>query len=79
LLVRETVLLAVIGSVIGIIFAFVARWLITTLVPASLPVIIVTDWWWRAALIAVAGAVLGAVYPGTKAAKQDTIEALAYE
>jgi putative ABC transport system permease protein len=79
LLVRETVLLAAIGSVIGIVFAFVARWLITTLVPASLPVIIVTEWWWRAALIAVVGAVLGAVYPGAKAAKQDTIEALAYE
>ena len=79
LLLRETVVLAAIGSVVGIGLAFVARWLITTLVPASLPVIVVPDWWWRAALISLAGAVLGAVYPGTKAARQDTVEALTYE
>jgi putative ABC transport system permease protein len=42
-------------------------------------VALVPDWWWRAALIALAGAILGAIYPGTKAARQDTIEALSYE
>ncbi|MGH9632661.1 MAG: ABC transporter permease, partial [Bryobacteraceae bacterium] len=79
LLLRETIVLALIGSIIGILLAFVVRWLITAIVPASLPVIIVPEWWWRAALISIAGATLGAVYPGTKAARQDTIEALAYE
>ena len=49
------------------------------IVPASLPVVNAPDWWWKAALISLAGAVLGAIYPGTKAARQDTIEALAYE
>jgi putative ABC transport system permease protein len=79
MLMRETVLLAVIGSVIGIVLSFVAKWAITSFVPSSLPVVAVPDWWWRAALISLAGAMLGAVYPGTKAARQDTIEALAYE
>jgi putative ABC transport system permease protein len=79
MLVRETVLLSIIGSIIGILLAFVARWAIVAMVPASLQILIVPDWWWRAALIALAGAVLGSLYPGLKAAKQDTIEALAYE
>jgi putative ABC transport system permease protein len=56
-----------------------AKWAILSLVPASLPVIAVPDWWWRAGLISLSGAMLGAIYPGTKAARQDTIEALAYE
>jgi putative ABC transport system permease protein len=42
-------------------------------------VIDVPDWWPRAALIALSGAILGAIYPGLKAARQDAIEALAYE
>ena len=79
MLMRETVLLAVIGSVVGIALSFVAKWAITSFVPSSLPVVSVPDWWWRSALISLAGAMLGAVYPGTMAARQDTIEALAYE
>ena len=79
MLMRETAVLAVVGSIIGIGLSFVAKWAIMTFVPSSLTVIAVPDWWWRAALISLAGAVLGAIYPGTKAARQDTIEALAYE
>lgn len=79
MLVRETVFLAIIGSLFGIALAFAARWAIMSFVPASLPVVVVPEWWWRAGLIALAGSVLGALYPGTKAARQDTIEALAYD
>jgi putative ABC transport system permease protein len=79
MLLRETVLLALAGSLLGIGLSFLTRWLIMALVPASLPVVNVPDWWWRAALISLAAAVLGAVYPGLKAARQDAIEALAYE
>ena len=79
MLVRETLLLAAIGSVIGIGLAWVAKWVIMSLVPASMPMMVVPDWWWRAALIALVGSVLGALYPGMKAARQDTVEALTYE
>ena len=79
MLLRETVVLALIGSVIGIGLAWVARYVILTFVPSSLPVVMVPEWWWRAGLISLAGSVLGAFYPGLKAARQDTIEALTYE
>jgi putative ABC transport system permease protein len=56
-----------------------ARALIVTLAPASLNVVNVPDWWPKAAAIALTGALLGAIYPGLKAARQDAIEALSYE
>jgi putative ABC transport system permease protein len=79
ILFRETIVLAVLGSIIGILLSFVAKGLIMRLVPASLQVVDVPSWWPIAALIAIIGAVLGALYPGLKAARQDAIEALAYE
>jgi putative ABC transport system permease protein len=79
ILVREAVLLALAGCLIGILLSFGAKALIMGLMPASLQVINVPDWWPRAAAIALAGALLGAIYPGLKAARQDAIEALAYE
>ena len=36
-------------------------------------------WILRAGLIAIGGAVLGAIYPAFKAAQKDPIDALAYE
>ena len=63
----------------GILLSFAAKALIVSLVPASLPVVTTPDWWPYAAAIAFGGALLGAVYPGLKAARQDAIEALAYE
>ena len=47
--------------------------------PASLQVVTAPDWWPIAAAIAIGGALIGAMYPGLKAARQDAIEALAYE
>lgn len=78
-LLRETALLAIAGSVIGILLSFVTRWAIQTLVPASLQQKIVPEWWPWTTLIALTGALLGTLYPALKAAKQDTIEALAYD
>lgn len=79
ILFRETVLLALVGSAAGILFTYGTRWVIMTLVPASLTQIIVPRWWPIASMIALAGALFGAVYPGLKAANQDAVEALAYE
>jgi putative ABC transport system permease protein len=79
LLVRETAMLAILGSVLGIAFSFGTRWLIAALVPASLAQHIVPSWWPVATAIALAGALLGTAYPGFRAARQDPIEALSYE
>jgi putative ABC transport system permease protein len=50
----------------------------TTFVP-TMPTAIMQDWWPIAGLIALGGALIGAIYPGLKAARQDPIEALAYD
>jgi putative ABC transport system permease protein len=49
------------------------------LIPASLTQAIVPEWWPIAGVIAMTGAILGALYPAMSAARQDPIEALAYE
>jgi putative ABC transport system permease protein len=79
IIVRETLLLAVAGSLVGIVLTYGTRWVVMTLVPASLTQKIVPGWWTIAGAIAVAGALVGSVYPAWKAARQDAIEALAYE
>jgi putative ABC transport system permease protein len=78
ILLRETVLLALVGSAIGIVVTYGARALITLLVPTMIQEI-VPDWWPISTAISVAGALCGALYPGLKAARQDVIDALAYE
>jgi putative ABC transport system permease protein len=79
ILVREALILAIVGCLIGIILSFGTKALIMGLVPASLQVIDAPDWWPKSAAIAIVGALLGAIYPGMKAARQDAIEALAYD
>ena len=79
ILVREAVLLAVAGFIFGIILFFFAQACIAVFIPATLAVVNVPEWYPIAGGIAVLGALLGAIYPGLKAARQDAIEALAYE
>lgn len=67
------------GTFVGIAFSFVTRWIMHLVMPASLPQAIVIDWWPIAGAIAMGAALLGAVYPGVVAVRQDPIEALAYE
>lgn len=79
ILLRETVLIALAGSVVGIALSFLTRYIIHRVATATLIEAIVPEWWPIATAIAVMGAVLGAVYPGLKAARQEAVEALAYE
>ncbi|HXJ41571.1 MAG TPA: FtsX-like permease family protein [Bryobacteraceae bacterium] len=67
------------GTILGIILSFAARAVIHAAAPASLPQTIVYSWWPRAGAIAMGAALLGAIYPGMMAVRQDPIEALAHE
>jgi putative ABC transport system permease protein len=79
ILLRETLLLAIFGTVLGIVLTYGTQWLMQHSVPASLVQETVYSWWPIAGGIAIVGALLGAVVPGTKAVKQDVTEALSYE
>jgi putative ABC transport system permease protein len=79
ILFRETLLLALLGSVLGIALTYGTQWLMRHAVPASLVQETVYGWWPIATGIAIVGALLGAIVPGIKAVKQDVTEALSYE
>jgi putative ABC transport system permease protein len=78
MLLRETVLLALIGSVAGILMTYGAQFLLRTFAP-TFPMMIVVKWWPITAALALGGSLIGALLPGFKAAKQDAIEALSYD
>jgi putative ABC transport system permease protein len=79
LLFRETLLIAMIGTFAGILMTYGTQWLMMHAVPATLTQETVYEWWPIAGAISVSGALLGAIFPGWKAVKQDVIQALAYE
>jgi len=74
---RETVLLALGGIVVGIVFSLAVRSGIDH--RSTLRVIVTGGWILKATAIAIVGAILGALYPAYKAAQKDPIDALAYE
>jgi len=75
---RETLLLAAIGIILGIILSLVTRKVITDIRPVQ-RLYWSYVWVLRATMIAVVGAIAGALYPAFKAAQRDPIDALAYE
>ena len=75
---RETVLLALGGIVLGIVVSLGARAALAHRFPL-LQVVVDGGWIVRSTLIAVGGAIAGALYPAFKAAQKDPIDALAYE
>ena len=79
ILLRETLLLALLGTAFGILFTYGTQWMMKHSVPASLVQETVYGWWPIAGGIAILGALLGAVMPGYKAVRQDVTEALSYE
>jgi putative ABC transport system permease protein len=77
-IVRETLLIAVVGVILGIVMSIAARRVIMFEKPV-LRLFWSNAWALRAALIAIVGATAGASYPAYKAAQKDPIDALAYE
>ena len=75
---RETALLALAGIIVGILFSLAARVFILQKLPL-LRVVLSGGWILRATVIAIVGAIAGALYPAYKAAQKDPIDALAYE
>lgn len=63
IILAEAIVLALGGTIFGILMSFGAWWLIRTLVPSSLPMMIVPLWWPIAGAITLVGAGLGALYP----------------
>jgi putative ABC transport system permease protein len=75
---RETVLLAILGIALGIAISYLASAIIVNRF-ATLRVVVPAGWIGYTILIAITGAILGAIYPALKAARKDPIDALAYE
>ena len=75
---RETLLLAIVGIIVGIILSMVTRRVIMFERPVQ-RLYWSNAWVLRATLIAIVGALAGALYPAFKAAQRDPIDALAYE
>jgi len=75
---RETVLVALAGIALGIGASLLMRHVVLHNF-RTLAILITPGWMLRASLIAIGGALLGAFYPALRAARQDPIEALAYE
>jgi putative ABC transport system permease protein len=78
LILRETILLAILGTAVGIITSYIATHAIKARYE-TLPLSIQPPWVGYAIAIAIIGAMLGAIYPALKAAQKDPIDALAYE
>lgn len=74
---KEAVFLSLLGVVAGIAGSWLAQLGITR--ATSLIVVIEPKWVAIAALVALAGGALGALYPSLRAAHQDPVEALSYE
>jgi putative ABC transport system permease protein len=79
LLLKETLLLSVSGTVAGILLTYTAQLFMKYFVPSSLVQETVYAWWPIAACIAIVGALMGASSLVVKAVHQDVTAALAYE
>jgi putative ABC transport system permease protein len=79
LILAEAFFLGFAGTIVGILLSYASHYGIHAAMPASLPQAIVYSWWPIAGSVAMGAALLGALYPGMLAVRQDPIEALAYE
>jgi putative ABC transport system permease protein len=75
---READFLSVVGILLGYAVALVARKIILGAFP-TLSIDLTVEWAFYAAVLALAGSTLGALYPALRAARLDPVDALAYE
>ena len=78
MLLGETLILTAFGSFLGIALTFFVQAVMKQAKPDT-PILITGDWVLLAALLALAGAAIGATYPSLRAASYDPVVALAYE
>jgi putative ABC transport system permease protein len=79
ILLREAIALGFLGALTGIVLSFGTKWLIDTLIPASMQAAIVPSWWPIAIAVTLVGALFGALYPAIKASHQDALDSLSYD
>ncbi len=75
---RETGLLAIVGTVLGVAATFLLSHILHSKFP-TMAFAVTGQWVINAVLIAMVGALIGALYPALKAARKDPIDALSYE
>jgi len=78
MILREAALLGAVGIVVGYAIAAIARKSILANHP-TLFIELTAQWAGYAALLALAGSIVGAFYPAMRAARLDPVDALAYE
>jgi putative ABC transport system permease protein len=78
MLLGETLVLALLGTTVGILLTFLTQGILKETNP-GLTVLITPAWVFSAIGLAIAGAAAGAIYPALRAASYDPVVALAYE
>ncbi len=78
MLLGETLILTLMGTVLGIALTFTTQVILKQANP-GLTILISPAWIFSAVVLALIGATTGAVYPALRAASYDPVVALAYE
>ncbi len=78
LLLREALLIAALGCLVGVGASYGVKEVLTNLRP-TMNILISTQWLFQGILLAVIGCLIGSFYPALRAAAADPVTALAYE
>ena len=75
---QEATFVCILGVILGVTLSFLIERVLQSVFP-TLMVQITPEWIVKASVFAVLSGIIGSLYPSLKAAKQDPVEALAYE